>query len=152
VKLLFDEDVGKGIPESLRALEIGSVDYLRRAFKKRIKQGEFPHGVKDEDWIPFAGRGGWLVFSMNKHILDAEAQRALWIRENVGGVFLTSGREKKREVMLLILKKWDWLETIDRHQPRPFAYLMPLSGRSPGLDQRVVAAVRPLTVVKRVGR
>jgi hypothetical protein len=74
------------------------------------------------------------VFSINKHILDAEAQRALWIRENVGGVFLTSGKEKKREVMLMILKNWDWLETIDRHQPRPFAYLLPLSGRSPKLD------------------
>jgi hypothetical protein len=87
------------------------------------------------------------VFSINKHILDAEAQRALWIRENVGGVFLTSGKEKKREVMLMILKNWDWLETIDRHQPRPFAYLLPLSGRSPKLDPRVLGLMKRLTVV-----
>jgi hypothetical protein len=96
----------------------------------------------------FAGRGGWLVFSINKRLLDAEAQRAMWIQENVGGVFLTSGKEKKREVMLLVLKKWDWLESIDRHQPRPFAFLIPLSGRSPKLDPRVAATGKRLTVVK----
>jgi hypothetical protein len=132
VKLLFDEDTGRGIPEALRALELpdASIDYVRRVFRKRIQRGEFPDGVKDEDWMPFAGRGGWLVFSCNKHLLDADAQREMWIRENVGGVFLTTGEEKKREVMLLILKKWDWLETIAKHEPRPFAILMTLTGKT----------------------
>jgi len=80
--------------------------------------------------------GGWLVISCNKAILDAEAQRELWISEKVGGVFLTSGQEKKREVVLWILKKWDWLETIDRRDLRPFAYLASLTGK-PKRDSRV---------------
>jgi hypothetical protein len=147
MKLFFDEDTGKGIPEALRALEIGQVDYLRRAFKKRIRRGEFPNGVPDEAWIPYAGRGGFLVLSFNKAILETEAQRELWIAERVGGVFITSHKEKKREVMLLILKKWDWLETIDRHERRPFAYRMPLSGTA-RLDPLVQAAAAALPAVK----
>ncbi len=137
MKLFVDENLGKGIPEALRAIEIGTVEYVRHAFRKRLQRGEFPDGIKDEDWIPFAGRGGWLVFSCNTAILRAEAQRDLWIRARVGGVFLTSGQEKKREILQLILKKWDWLETIDLHEPRPFAYLMPLSGKNPKRDERV---------------
>ena len=77
------------------------------------------------------------MFSCNKAILEAEAQRDLWIREKVGGVFLTTGRERKREVMQLILRKWDWLETIHRYEARPFAYLMTLSGELQARDPRV---------------
>jgi hypothetical protein len=99
LRLLCDEDVGRSIPEALRALELGEVEYIRNLFRRRIRAGQFANGVKDEDWIPLAGRGGWLVFSCNRRLLDAQAQRDLWIREKVGGVFLTSGQEKRREVM-----------------------------------------------------
>ena len=141
MKLFFDEDTGKGVPEALRALELPDtrVEYVRRLFRKRIQRGEFPDGVKDEDWIPFAGRGGWLVLSCNKWILEAEAQRELWIRENVGGVFFTSGQEKKRDLVMWILKRWEWLQTIDTHETRPFAYLTSLTGR-PRRDPRVPPA------------
>ena len=139
MRLFVDEDFGRGIPEALRALKIcRTVQHVRRVFKKRIKRGEFPDGVKDEDWIPFAGRGGWLVLSSDTGILDADTQRELWISENVGGVFLTTGQENRVKVMQLLLRKWDWLETIDKKQQRPFAYLMPISGRGIRLDPRVI--------------
>jgi hypothetical protein len=129
VKLFFDEDVGRGVPEALRAIDAcDTVSYVRLAFRSQIQAGRFPDGVKDEDWIPFAGRGGWLVVSCNVRILDAEAQRNLWITEGVGGVFLTSGHEKKLDVLRLMLRKLDWLEAIDREVARPFAYLLPMRG------------------------
>lgn len=70
-----------------------------------------------------------LVFSCNKEILRAEAQRELWINENVGGVFLTSGQERRIDLLLLVLKKLDWLREIDNKTPRPFAYLMNIHGK-----------------------
>jgi len=132
VKILFDEDTGRGIPEALRTLDLpdATVDWVRHVFKKKIKRGEFKEGVKDEDWMPFAGKGGWLVFSCNKNLLNAEAQREMWISENIGGVFLTTGQERKREVMLLILRKWDWLQTVARHEPLPFAINLTLTGKA----------------------
>jgi hypothetical protein len=96
VKLFFDEDVGRGVPDALRAINAcDTVSYVRHTFRSQIQAGRFPDGVKDEDWIPFAGRGGWLVVSCNTRILDAEAQRNLWIAEGVGGIFLTSGPRKE---------------------------------------------------------
>lgn len=148
MKILFDEDTGRGIPEALRTLELpdATVEWVRHAFRKKIKRGEFKEGIKDEDWMPFAGKGDWLVFSCNKNLLEAEAQREMWIRENIGGVFLVTGQERKREVMLLILKMWDWLETIARHEPRPFAMRLTLTGRAKR-DPRVPPAKTQLQAV-----
>jgi hypothetical protein len=122
VKLLFDEDVGKGIPEALRHVGIRDVEYIGRAPR-------LPKGTPDETWLPFAGQNGYLVFSFNTGILYAEGQRSLLISERVGAVFLTTGRARSVDVLRLILNEWSWLETIDVSTPRPFAYLLTLSGR-----------------------
>lgn len=136
MRLLFDEDLGKGVPEALRNVGINAT-HVRRVFKTRIARGE---AIADEDWIPFAGKDGLLVISCNTAILESDAQRDLWIDNGVGGVFLTSGQERKIEVLKLILRKLDWLETIDAKQPRPFAFRMTISGRRPRLDPRISAS------------
>jgi hypothetical protein len=122
VKLFFDEDVGKGIPEALRAVGIRDVEYIGR-------DPRLPKGTPDESWLPFVGRQGHLVFSFNMGILYAEAQRRLLIDERVGVVFLTTGRSRAVDVFRLILNEWGWPETIDVSTPRPFAYLLTLTGR-----------------------
>jgi hypothetical protein len=80
------------------------------------------------------GRQGHLVFSFNTGILYAEAQRRLLIDERVGVVFLTTGRARAVDVLRLILNEWGWHETIDVSTPRPFAYLLTLTGRKTLVD------------------
>jgi hypothetical protein len=123
VKLFFDEDSGKGVAVALRAVGLPA-DYVgnRRRFRT---------GTEDEIWLPVAGREGWLVFSCNKAIITSDAQRAIFMRAKVGAIFLSTGHEKKLEILKFILRKWDWLERIDRDEPRPFAIEMPISGRNP---------------------
>ena len=121
MRLFFDEDTGRGVPDALRAVDI-ACEYVSSAFKIAL-------GTPDEIWIPYAGKKGLLVFSCNKGILEAEAQRELWIHHEVGGVFLTSGQEKKADVLLLILRRLEWLRDIDEQTPRPFAYTTTIHGR-----------------------
>jgi hypothetical protein len=127
VKLFFDEDVGKGIPEALRHVGIRDVEYIGR-------DPRLGKGTPDEAWLPFVGQRGYLVFSFNTGILYAEGQRSLLISERVGAVFLTTGRARAVDVLRLILNEWTWLETIDVSTPRPFAYLLTLSGRKTLVD------------------
>ena len=127
MKLLFDEDVGKGIPQALRSVGIRDVEYIGR-------DPRLPKGTPDEVWLPFAGQHGHLVFSFNTGILYAEAQRKLLVSERVGIVFLTTGRAKAVDVLRLILNTWGWLETIDVSTPRPFAYLLTLNGSKTLVD------------------
>jgi hypothetical protein len=127
VKLFFDEDVGKGIPEALRLVGIRDVEYIGR-------DPRLGKGTSDETWLPFVGQQGHLVFSFNTGILYAEAQRSLLISQRVGAVFLTTGRARSVDVLRLILNEWGWLETIDVSTPRPFAYLLTLSGHKTLVD------------------
>lgn len=123
MKLFFDEDTGKGVPKALRALRVHGlvVDY--------VGGGTIPRGAPDEVWLPYVGQQGFLVISCNRGILMAEAQRGLLISERVGAVFLRSGEERKLNVLKLILNQWEWLQSIDIDEPRPFAYLITIAGR-----------------------
>ena len=56
------------------------------------------------------------------------------IDQRVGAVFLTTGRARAVDVLRLILNEWAWLETIDVSTPRPFAYLLMLSGHKTLVD------------------
>ena len=122
MKLFFDEDIGTGVPKALRSVGI-KCDWIGKRQRPATRKG-----TPDEVWIPHAGRRGLLVFSCNKNILESEAQRELWIEHKVGGVFLTTGQEKKADVLLLILRRMMWLEDIHVNTPRPFAYTTTIRG------------------------
>ena len=129
MKLFFDEDVGKGIPRALHRVGASDVDNIG-------KGRHIGRGTPDEDWLPYAGRTGLLVFSFNTGILAAQAQRELLIRERVGAVFLTTGQERAFDVLRLILNQWAWLETIDAGTARPFAYLLTMRGKKTVVNLR----------------
>ena len=86
-------------------------------------------GVPDVDWLTIAGRDGLLVFSRNKKMLKVPHERATIINENVGVVFLTSGQESPARMLRLLLNKWDLLNFLDDHEPRPFARFLSPNGR-----------------------
>lgn len=133
MRLFFDEDMGRGIPDALRSIGLGEppneINYIRRVWRGRTR-------VLDEEWIPWAAERDYLAFSCNKGILESDAQRELVKSTGLGIVFLTSGQERSVATLQLILRKWAWLETIDADETRPFAYLLSMSGR-PRRDPRV---------------
>ena len=96
------------------------------------------HPYKTRSGFPLVGERRWLAFSSNLAILSSQAQRDLLIANDVGAVFLTTGKEHSHDVLRLILDKWDWLQSIDTHEQRPFAYLLTMRGRAT-LDPRVLA-------------
>lgn len=123
MKLFFDEDTGIKVPAALKLVGF-SVSWVGQR-----SHGGVGKGTQDEDWIPIVGRNKWLLFSCNKGILEAEAQRKLLIEHNVGAVFLTTGQERNPDVLYLILHKMRWLEKIDAEVRRPFAFLITIRGR-----------------------
>jgi hypothetical protein len=120
VKLFFDEDLGKGVAIALHSVGVTS-SYVgaRRMIRKQ---------TPDEEWIPVAGREGWLVITANRGILRNEIQRDLWVQNKVGGVFLTTGQIRSIDLLKLILGKLDWLEALDSDETRPFAFTLSPSG------------------------
>ncbi len=124
MRLFIDEDTGGGIARALKELGL-TVSFIGEKGMSGLAKG-----TPDEVWIPIAGDNRMLVFSSNKEIIEAEAQRQLWIEHNVGGVFLTTGQGRRLDIMILILRKLSWLEEIDATVPSPFAFLLPITGRA----------------------
>ena len=103
--LFFDEDLGTSVPRALHLVGI-STEWVSSSSRVR-------KGTPDEIWIPQVGELGFLVLSCNTAILKAQAQHELLIKHNVGAVFLTSGQERKADVLRLVLNKLHWLREID---------------------------------------
>jgi hypothetical protein len=121
VKLFFDEDSGVKVPQALELIGVAGVDWIG-------KGRQIPKGTRDEDWLPHVGRNRYLLLSSNRAILQVEAQRALFIQERVGAVFLQTGQVTRFQLLRLIVAEWDWLEAIDLNESRPFAYVLHASG------------------------
>ena len=129
MKIFIDEDTGVGVAKALYELKIATVDWIGSG-------RNIPKGTPDEQWIPYVGRGQFLLLSCNTGILESETQRNLLIQEKVGAVFITSGQITRLQLMQFLMRRWDWLVALYETQPRPFAYLTPINGR-PRRDRRV---------------
>lgn len=117
--LLCDEDVGTGVPTALTAVGLDARSIVGMGWG----------GSPDQFWLERAGRNDWLVLSCNKRMLHVPAERNVILRERVGIVFLTSGEERPREVLLRLLKKWEDLELLWNTTPRPFARFLSANNR-----------------------
>ncbi len=117
--LLCDEDVGTGVPKALKLVGLES-RYLRQLGLA---------GKPDTEWLAKAGQNEWLVFSYNKKILKVPNERETIIREKVGIIFLTNGTEYNRNVLRLLLAKWDTFELLWSTVERPFARFLSPNGR-----------------------
>lgn len=131
MKIFVDEDAGASIGRALAAVGV-QAEYV--AGGRAIRPA-----TRDEIWIPWAGREGSLVLSRNTGILEAEAQRALLMAARVGVVFLPPYLSPLA-LLRLLMKRWDWLETLDATQKRPFAYRMSASGRTTRLKLSTTSA------------
>lgn len=118
--LLTDEDIGTRVP---RALSL--VGYDARSL---FQMGWCTH--PDKVWLARAGPLGadWLVFSANKRMLQVPSEREVIIGAKIGIVYLTKGEEHLPDVLSLLLRKWDTLETLNKTVTRPFARFLSPQG------------------------
>lgn len=118
--LYSDEDVGTRVPKALKLVGLGAVS----AVSKR--------GVSETDiqWLKRVGGKGWLGLSCNKDILNVPEERDAIIKNNVGIVFITSGNLHPKDKLLLILRKWQWMEAINETENRPFAFYLYMNGQT----------------------
>ena len=117
--LLCDEDVGTSIPKAL---------HLVGCEARSLRELHWD-GWPDVKWLTQAGQNEWLVFSYNKKILKVPNERETIIREEVGIIFLTNGTEYNRNVLRLLLQKWDTFELLWSTVDRPFARFLSPNGR-----------------------
>ena len=118
--LYCDEDVGTKVPRALKLVGLRAISAVsRRAVSE-----------PDIQWLDRVGNKGWLGLSCNKDILNVPEEHDAIINNNVGIVFFTTGNIHPKDKLLLILRKWHWLEMIDEKESRPFAFYLYLTGQT----------------------
>ena len=87
-----------------------------------IRQDKFPPGVKDEEWLPVAGREGWTVLTKDKRIRTRRNELSALMLSGVGAFVLVTNKRPmtgadQAELFVAMLPRL--LETA-RKQVRPF--------------------------------
>ncbi len=118
MKLFFDENMGRGVPEALRMVGFRDINYATNMFSV---------GIPDEEWIPRIGND-WLVISKDQNLLRRPGQRELLGEHRVGLVCITSAGARSRDLLEFMLRRMARLEEIDGSHPRPFAFRVSLRG------------------------
>ena len=117
--LMFDEDIGRGVPHALSDVGYDTVSVAQRGWT----------GRPDVALLTIAGQNGWVFLSANKKMLQVPHERDAIVDNNVGVIFLTSGEERIARVLHLLLHKWDDIDFLDQTEPRPFAWFLNMRGQ-----------------------
>jgi hypothetical protein len=115
-----DEDVGTKVP---RALNLVGLRVISAVSRRAISE-------PDVQWLRRVGQKRWLGLSCNKSILNVPEEKDAILYHDVGIVFLSSGNLHPKDKLLIVLRKWPWMEMIDSTEKRPFAYYLYPTGQT----------------------
>ena len=124
MRIFFDENTGRGVPEALRLVGFEDINYVTNMFRNEFANGQ---GVADEEWIPRIG-DQWLVISEDQGLLRKPGQLQLLAAHRVGLICITAPRAQSRDLLAFMLRRMKQLEAIDATTPRPFAFKVALRG------------------------
>jgi hypothetical protein len=80
-------------------------------------------GDKDHEWLPEAGRQGWVVVMRDKHIRTRPGERQALIDSGVRTFCLTgAGNASRWDVLTLLVTNWPAMERTALEVPGPFIY------------------------------
>jgi hypothetical protein len=118
MKCFFDENLGKQLALGLRGFGEDAI-HLTEVFAP---------GTPDEEWLPYVGEKGYILFTIDKRIRRRPLQKSL-IREHKVGAFFLMGKTMSRwNYIRQVVMAWEKIEqTVERETP-PFAFQISAQG------------------------
>ena len=111
--IFIDRSIPKNVATALKAVR-DDVLWL---------EDHFLHDTKDADWLPVAGKNGWLVITRDKKIRTRPGELRAILENNVGCFCLTQKKHPTRwQYLKLLVLALDNMERIFATAPRPFIH------------------------------
>lgn len=104
-----DRNLGRQFPTLLRDAGLTVIAH----------DDEFPQDTPDEDWLPRAGREGWVMLTRDKQIRWRANQRDL-VMEHAVALFALSGSGRTSELAELVVQNLAAVERFLARHPPPF--------------------------------
>lgn len=106
------------------------VEALRAAGATLVRPDDhFPPNTPDSEWLPEAGRRGWLIVTLDLRIrVNPLARQAL--SRSGAGAFVVVGKNLTGQLLAdCLLRAWPRMQALARTQPRPFLAKVYADGR-----------------------
>jgi len=85
--------------------------------------------VPDGEWLPIAGRNGWIVLMRDKRIRHRPGERQRLLENNVRAFCLTgAGNYSKWQILELLVRRWSDIQTAAEFQEPPYIYSVTQGG------------------------
>jgi hypothetical protein len=111
--IFIDRSIPRSVAEALKLVR-ADVRWL---------EDEFPHDVKDADWLREAGRREWLVIGRDRRIRHRTAEKRAILDYRVGYFCIAQDANPTRwEYLRLIVGTLDQMEHLFATVERPFIY------------------------------
>ena len=127
--LYFDRNIGWRIPEALKLLGLSVIHHHTRrsllGLEETAKQRSlFAQSEKDDVWLSYVGKQGWLVFTQDRkfHRAGFEAELSAIKQFNVGCFYIWGAEETKWKKMQALCKGMDSMMEMARSTPKPFIF------------------------------
>ncbi|HEY8100322.1 MAG TPA: hypothetical protein VIF82_06180 [Burkholderiaceae bacterium] len=135
----FDRNAGKRLPEALKLLKLTDVKTVihHHSEKRHIgisssKRNEqlFKPDEKDDKWLEFVGKNGWIVFSQDSKFHKPGYENEIFaIKQfSVGCFYLWGGSSLCEDKAFVFLKARKKIINAIRNTQKPFIYEITKSG------------------------
>lgn len=85
--------------------------------------------AKDHEWLPVAGRHGWVVLMRNKRVRSRPGERRALRENGVGAFVLTGGGNYSRwRTLELLVRRWPDIEDAAGSEAPPYIYAVTQQG------------------------
>lgn len=86
-------------------------------------------GAKDAEWLPVAGRHGWLVLMRDKRVRSRPGERRALLKSNVRAfVLTTAGNYSRWRTLDLLVRRWTDIEEVAATGEPPYIYAVTQQG------------------------
>lgn len=129
--IFIDENMPPHLARGFDILQAPENVKLRVKIEVKSIKDVFGQGVKDEDWIPIAGKSKACVITQDYNIRRIKHQRKLCEHYNLGMFYFkppSKSGYKYWDMLKLLVRHWPSISSIAIREDRPFAYKVSARG------------------------
>jgi hypothetical protein len=90
----------------------------------------FPPDAKDEEWLKFVGKNGWILITRDERIRWRPGELEALRTHHVGAFFLGGKNRSRCDLIQQLVRNWDRFKEVAAKQRRPFAFRVRATGRA----------------------
>ncbi len=114
--IFFDRSILKPVVDAVKGVREDAV-WLEDVFER--------HWIGEPEWMPVAGRNGWLVVMRDVHVRTRQEERRAIRESNLGCFNFNYKKNKSRwQTLQLVCATLDEMEEKFANTPRPFMYMV----------------------------